>query len=274
MKMTIKRVLNCVILATSMLLGVACSAEPMFGDMVGDGGYNATFGVLEEGAQTIVADNGTILHIVELGNQTSSEELNSKQGRVLFNYTILGNNPAGGFNIRLNRFYPLEVKDLEIYAGDADHSSGVQSVADWKDEDFVSLLEAPAMPYEVSIGGGYININVCYTSTISPDEEMPDVELYYDATCSTGDTAVLQLVCEREEEMYERGARAYFRWFSFRISKEIEVLTSETNIYAFHWCWWVEDGNPSAGIMEQQSVMNTNHYGSSSDRAVKPMVLN
>lgn len=273
MKNKIKRVGKYTLLAACLLWVVACSAD-MEADMIGDIGYTTTFGMLEEDMQSIVADNGTRLHIAELGTQTSTEELNKKRGRVLFNYTILGNNPSGGFNIRLNRFYPLEVKDLEVYDGDGYCYPEAEELADWKDEDFVSLLEAPAMPLEASIGGGYININVCYTSTVPPEKDMPDVELYYDATCSTGDTAVLQLVCESEEDMYEKGAQNHFRWFSFRIGKLVEMLITETNIYAFHWCWWAEDGNPEAGIKEQQSVMNTNHYGSSSDRVVKLTPLN
>lgn len=247
----------------------ACSAE-MNGDMYIEGAapdYITAFGRLVNDQMYIEADNGTTLHIVEIGAQTSHEEIATRKGRVLFNYTILGNNYEGGFSIRLNRFYPLEVKDLEIYDGD-DHPE-LESVAEWKDENFVSLLDAPAMPYEASIGGGYININVCYTSTISPDNEMPDVELYYDTTCSTFDTAVLQLVCEREEEMYESGAKNHFRWFSFRIGKSVEALIVDTNIYAFYWCWWLEEGNPNAGVGEYTSVMHSDFYGSSAERIVQ-----
>lgn len=251
------------------LVVTACSAE-INGDMYMPDGANpdyiTAFGILDYEQMRIAADNGTTLHIAEIGTQSSQEEIAEREGRVLFNYTILGNNPQGGFNIRLNRFYPLEVKDLEIYDGD-DHPE-LESVAEWKDENFVSLLDAPAIPYEVSIGGGYININVCYTSAISPDNEVPDVELYYDTTCSTLDTAVLQLVCEREEEMYESDAKNHFRWFSFRIGTLVESLIVDTNIYAFHWCWWSEEGRPEAGVKEYTSVMNINSYGSA-DKVAK-----
>ncbi len=259
-----------VMVVACALVSVACSAD-MNGDMYmpekDNPDYITAFGMLDSEQMRVVADNGTTLHITDLGGQTSMEDIESHEGRVLINYTILGNNYEGGFSIRLNRFYPLEVKDLEIYDGD-DHPE-LESVAEWKDENFVSLLDAPAMPYEASIGGGYININVCYTSAISPDNEMPDVELYYDTTCSTFDTAVLQLVCEREEEMYESGAKNHFRWFSFRIGKLVEALIVDTNIYAFHWCWWAEEGHPEAGVKEYTSVMNINSYGSM-DKVSRP----
>lgn len=254
----------------------ACSAE-MNGDMYIEGAtpdYITAFGRLVNDQMYIEADNGTTLHIVAIGTQTSHEEIATRKGRVLFNYTILGNNPQGGFNVRLNCFYPLEVKDMEIYYAQQPSESDVYAAVvenepEWKDGDFVSLLKAPVIPYEVSVGGGYINVNVCYTSTIASTDSVPDVDLYYDANSSTGDTAVLQLVAEPQEDMYTPRAKNHFRWFSFRIVDEVFAEVQRAGIYAFYWCWWLEEGNPNAGIGEYTSVMHSDFYGSSAERIVQ-----
>lgn len=257
------------------LVVAACSAEAgdYYEPNMDSKEYVTAFGRLDSDQMCIVADNGTTLHIAEIGTQSSQEEIDEREGRVLFNYTILGNSAQGGFDVRLNCFYPLEVKDMEVYRANTSeggvYAAVEESEPEWKDEDFVSLLEAPALPYEVSVGGGYINVNVCYTSTITPAEQVPDVELYYDADSSTDDTVVLQLVAEPEEEMYDPSAKTRFRWFSFRIVDEIAAKVQGAGIYAFYWCWWLEEGNPNAGIEEHTSVMHSNFYGSPSDRVVK-----
>ncbi len=246
-----------------VLASVACSAE-MNGDMYMPDAekpdYITAFGTLILEKMCVEADNGTTLHIAELGNQTSVEDVETHQGRVLINYTILGNNYEGGFNIRLNRFYKLEVKDMELFDASSEESRSPGHIdEDWLDEDFVSLLEAPVMPYEVSIGGGYVNVNVCYTSS---EEDVPDVDLCYDVASSTSDTAVMQLVGEEEDSMFDEGAKTRFRWFSFRIVEDVVPLIGDAHIYAFYWCWWAEEGRPEAGVKEYTSVMNIDSYGS------------
>lgn len=254
MKMTIKRVWKCVTLATLLMLGVACSAEMDNLDMESSQNYITTFGMLAQHEQVIVADSGVRLHIQELGRQTSIEEVYQRAGRVFFNYTILGNNPQGGFNIRLNRFYPLEVRDMMLFEATTEGKS-VGDVGDWKDEDFVSLLQAPAMPYDVSVGGGYININVCYPA-LSANEQVPNVALYYDVNASTDDTAVLQFVASSEEHKYDSKTQTQFLWFSFRITEDIESLIADASIYAFYWRWWAEEGNPQSGTKDYTSIID------------------
>lgn len=259
-----RRILDIVlrgVLACGLLLSVACSAD--MADEYYGSEYITAFGTMVEGERVIIADSGVRLHIGVVGNQTSEQEVDSRVGRVLVNYTILGNNPQGGFDVRLNRFYPLEVEDMVLF------EQGVEMSEEWKDEDFVSLLEAPIMPYEVSIGGGYVNVNVCYTSTLAPEQHLPQVTLYYDANSSTADTALLQLVGESDEEMSASDAEVRFRWFSFRITEEIEALIAETSIYAFHWCWWAEENNPQAGTKEYTSIMNCAPNGDAYPRFVR-----
>lgn len=265
MKARILDVVLRVVAVCGLLLTVACSAD-ISGEYY-DSEYITAFGTIAEGERVIVSDNGVKLHISIVGNQTSEQEIDSRVGRVLVNYTILGNNPKGGFDIRLNRFYPLEIKDMVFFDAKSDKSAGERE--DWKDEDFVSLLEAPTMPYDVSIGGGYVNVNVCYSSTLAPEEHLPEVTLYYDADSSTADTALLQLVGESEALMYFPNAELRFRWFSFRITEEIEALIADTAIYAFHWCWWAEEGNPLAGTREYTSVMNSASSSESYPRFVR-----
>ena len=267
-----KRFCDFIRIAVVLMVGAlawACSAdyEPM-GDAApeANGEYITAFGVLSSSYSTITTDSNVVLFIAEIGEQTSVEELESKSGRVMFNYTILGNNPAGGFFVRLNCFYPLIVKDLEVLKPeDKAAKSPAPSGGDWmENENFTSILEAPYMPYEASVGGGYINVNVCYLSTQSIEEMEPEVELYYDAMVSTPDTAVLQLVGEESDEMYKSEAKVCFQWYSFRVVEQVEEALDGVNLYAFYWRWWVDVENPLAGAKEYTSVLNNDSIGGGS----------
>lgn len=263
------RFLEMVVAVVSATLVLACSvnadyAPPMDENMNNpDGEYITAFGVLSSSYSTITTDANVMLFISEIGEQTSVEELESRRGRVMFNYTILGNNPAGGFFVRLNRFYPLVVKDMEVFTPEdkATRSSTPSGGAWLEDENFTSILDAPYMPFEASVGGGYINVNVCYLSTKSESEEVPDVDLYYDTVVSTADTAVFQLVGDEEEEMYEEGAVARFQWFSFRIVEQMEEALQGVNLYAFYWRWWENQDEPLLGTKEYTSVLNNDTVG-------------
>lgn len=278
MKRGVKHIACRLLMVVCGLMVMACSSEMV--DMESPAGGNASadyvtaFGMLDSELMVIVADNGTTLHIGEIGAQTSAEEVAEHDGRVLFNYTILGNSYSGGFDIRLNRFYPLEIRDMRIFdSADTEYQSVGKVTDEWKGENFISLLEAPAMPYELSVGGGYININVCYTSVVEPSEGRPDVNLYYDVVSSTDDTAVLQLVGEDDKALYGENAKTRFLWFSFRIVDEVAAHIEQANIYAFYWCWWLDEGNPKAGVKEYTSVMNMGSYGAQADKIVKMVPL-
>lgn len=265
-----KRIYDFVQIVVVLMVGAlswACSADmadsPM-GEMSpeANGEYITDFGVLSPSYSTITTDADVVLFITEIGEQTSAEELESKSGRVMFNYTILGNNPAGGFFVRLNCFYPLVVKDMQLFTPEDKATKSPAPSGGWlEDENFTSLLEAPYMPYEASVGGCYINVNVCYLSTKSIEEEIPDVELYYDSVVSTPDTAVLQLVGKEDDEMYERGATTRFQWFSFRITESMKEALQGVNLYAFYWRWWVDKDNTNAGYREYTSVLNNDSVG-------------
>lgn len=266
-----------VVVATVGLLG-ACSAEMMEdADMNAPNGmadFVTAFGNLDAENYTIMTDAGVRLNIVELGVQTSEQEVAAREGRVMFNYSILGNSLSGGFDVKLNRFYPLVVKDMRQYDAEEEHASEAtrtpQPNDDWLDEDFVSILEAPYMPYEVSIGGGCINVNVYYFSTENLESRTPEVELYYDTEASTEDTAVMQLVGREYEDMFTKEASMRNVWFSFRVTEEIEEKISEVGLYAFYWCWWVNVNDRAEGVTAFVSLMSNDTIGgSSSGRTVR-----
>lgn len=243
------------LLCSMVALATACSADiGMYQEPFGESKkYITAFGVLNSDEWEIVTDNDARLHIVELGNQVSGEDINSHNGRVLFNYTI-DRTRNGVAEVRLNCFYPLEVKELELFGEEESESKALsmaESTPEWKDEDFVSLLQNPAMPHEVSVGGGYINVNVCYPSV--SNQKALDVVLYYDACSSSDDSAVLQLVGELEGA---KSSQVEYRWYSFRITEEIAAMIANTSTYSFYWCWWAEEGNHEAGTKEYTSVMN------------------
>ncbi len=256
MKKSLKITSRIAALLLVVVAGWSCMADVNMYEpsMNVDGLYVTAFGDIAGEEHCIVTDDGVSLCIATLGGGTSWQEVESKVGRVLFNYTVLDNNPQGGFYVRLNRFYPLDIKDMVLFGVEDVSMSGVESIDGWKDEDFVSLLKYPTMPYEVRVGGGYVNVNVCYTST----EQTPDVELYYDATSSTIDTAVLQLVGESPST---NGVQAQYRWFSFRIVEEVLPLIANASTYSFYWCWWAEEGNPEAGVEEYISEMSVDLQG-------------
>lgn len=254
----------------------SCSADAEFGDMMGSSEYITAFGLLSDDHATITTDAGVRLHIAEFGSQTSREEVDVLSGRVIFNYTILGNNPAGGFDVRLNRFYPLVVKDMQRFDSEALSRAAMgtlPTVNEWLDDDFVSLLEAPYMPSEVSLGGGYVNVNVCYLSTKGVEERIPEVNLHYDVESSTEDTAVMQLVGSAYDDMHLMEASVCYLWFSFRITEEIAEEVQGVGIYAFYWRWWKSVVKPSDGVMEYVSLMSNDTFaGEGSGRTTTVML--
>lgn len=227
-------------------------------------GFSITFGVLNPDSATILTDSGTTLTIKEYGSSIGGHEgLYEHQGRIAFNYTITDIYPeTDGYYIRLNRIYPLVVKDIILTPAAATPfrlpaeplmSSGP------KDEPIEPelILRHPAMPSQAGMSGGYININVCYRSDISPEEHTPDVELYFDGDASTSDTLCFQLIYDAEEAW---GSVNQYQWFSFRIVDEILPATTEANLYVFYWSWWLNERDPSAGTDVYVSILHPDIY--------------
>lgn len=255
-------------------VGWACSADAEmmdgnFAEMESE--YATAFGMLSENGSTITTDANVLLLIVEYGRQTSAEEVATKSGRVIVNYKILGNNPAGGFYIRLNRFYPLVVKDVMWFDSEEEalrSAMGSTPTNEWLDDNFVSLLDAPYMPSEVSVGGGYINVNINY---LSVEERVPEVDLYFDVESSTEDTAVMQLVGKGSEDMYLSEASLRNLWFSYRVTERVKEELQDVGIYAFYWRWWQNLADLSEGTKEFVSVMSNDTFGGDASGRVIPL---
>lgn len=223
------------------------------------GDYITALGWIEEAEDlnremcAITTDEGFRLSVVELGGSLTADEL--PVGRAMFNYTILGtrSDVPNAFWVRLNRLYSLAVKPMEVYdRGDA-LSAGYE------------CLGAPAMPYQVSIGGGCVNINVLYSAYQQPSEALPNVTLHYDLKSSTIDTSIFQLEYVEGAEVEGGGRYDRYQWFSFVVPEEYAATIESGWTYAFQWRWWRagEYGNHEAGYIDQTSVVNTNSWGGS-----------
>lgn len=246
----------------------ACSAMDMAPNMDPaldySSGYITTFGVLNEERTIITTDDGVALHISELGPSVTDEELQHSDLRVMFNCVILGNNPSGGLYVGLNRLYPLVVKDIVCYDAGGDAATNF-TTPDYEN-DSPSLLKDAAMPYQASLGNGYVNVNMCYRSPLSAEEELPQIELVYDVISSQEDMVVFQVVYEASDLSKANPEEALnrFQWFSFRIVDEMKEATENSVFYTFEWLWWLDENNPSAGVEEYTSHFYPEGYGGGS----------
>ena len=102
-------------------------------------------------------------------------------GRVLINYNIINIMETDAYHVRLNRIYDLYLGQIEVVDGEAIEGGSM------------SLLQDPASPSYATLGGGYINIGIEYTSNELPSSSSPDVKLYFDSTASTEDTPLTSL---------------------------------------------------------------------------------
>ena len=116
------------------------------------------------------------------------------------------------------------------------------------------------MPYEVGVGGGYININVFYYAESA--DFVPEVSLVWDVATSNDSTALFQLVGEDWDEMYSATAGLRSMWHTFRVGEEIAQRIEGVSRYAFFWRWWAEDGRPQRGYKDYTSIMTNPVLGS------------
>lgn len=250
MKRAMKRIWGIVV---AMVVMVSCSEMDM-DNMPGinepnwypeQGEFVTAFGVAYPEASMIVTDSGLKLNVEQLASPLSWSDV--KAGRIMFNYSVLAAKAVDRYTVRINSIYPLVVKDIVVVRDEGDGSS---------------LLRDPAMPYQASYSGGYLNINVYYPSLYSPEVQIPDVELCYDESASTDDTMMLQLCRNAAKGFDSAEAKTYSLWFSFRVAPE-DVLErfDGADLFAFSWCWWVNEEDHSAGVnKENVSVMYTDSY--------------
>ncbi len=241
-----------------------------------DSGYITSFGEIFGEECRIVTDDGLTLYVEALGGTLSWDEVQSKSGRVLFNYSIAGNSiHENEFPVVLNRFYPLVEKRVEILEGasedgDVNRGAGPSNEGGfdvYSNPNFVSLLDGPAMPYEVGVGGGYININVLYYATT--EGFVPEMSLVWDVATSNASTALFQLVGKSSEEMVSPTANLRTMWHTFYVGEDIAGRIEGVSRYAFFWRWWSDESALVKYLKEYTSIMTNTTLGGSSSRVLE-----
>lgn len=267
---------------TALLLvlasGVGCSADVAIDDPAAPDmeGYVTTFGEIFGEEHKILTDDGLTLYVESVSELISWQELREMTGRVLLNYSIVGYSQYDDvFLIKVNRFYPFVEKRVEILEG-ASEDGGVNRGAGPNNEggfdvysnpNFVSLLDGPAMPYEVGVGGGYINVNVYYYTESA--DSLPDVSLVWDVATSNESTALFQLVGEDWDEMYSATAGLRSMWHTFYVGEDIAGRIEGVSRYAFFWRWWSDESTLVKYLKEYTSIMTNPTLGGSSSRVLE-----
>lgn len=259
------------------LLGVvmlsACSVEMdiNYGDMQDPsadspaGDFVTSFGTLVLQPTTIVTDEGKILSVVEMAPSIGWRELESVvdgSGRAVFNYTILSSLALNRFSVRLNSVYEIFIDELEFYDSTTTENG------------IMSKLIHPAMPYQATYSGGYVNMNIYYNATLSPEESRPNISLNCDTATSTEDTLMAHLCYVNED--WESNPYGPLRnvWFSFRVPEEYVEMVSRASIFAFQWCWWLDDNNYEEGIGKTNvSIMYADSFTDGGRLAILPQGL-
>lgn len=249
--------------------GVGCSADMAINDPAAPDmeGYVTTFGEIFGEEHKILTDDGLTLYVESVSELISWQELREMTGRVLLNYSIVGYSQYDDvFLIKVNRFYPFVEKRVEILEGvdsDVSRSAGPNNEGGfdvYSNPNFVSLLEGPAMPYEVGVGGGYINVNVFYYAESA--DSLPDVSLVWDVATSNDSTALFQLVGEDWDEMYSATAGLRSMWHTFRVGEEIAERIEGVSRYAFFWRWWANENTLARDLADYTSIMTNPVLGS------------
>lgn len=231
----------------------------------GSGDFVTSFGTLVLQPTTIVTDEGKILSVVEMAPSIGWRELESVvdgSGRAVFNYTILSSLALNRFSVRLNSVYEIFIDELEFYDSTTTENGAM------------SKLIHPAMPYQATYSGGYVNMNIYYNATLSPEERRPNISLNCDMATSTEDTLMAHLCYVNED--WESNPYGPLRnvWFSFRVPEEYVERVSMASIFAFQWCWWLDDNNYEEGIGKTNvSIMYADSFTDGGRLAILPQGL-
>ena len=267
MKRVTKYMTRVVALMVAFVMASCASMDPI-GDMAPGaadrGEYATAFGVFDKESGRIISDEGVTMDIAYCGPQTSWYDLERSAeatgGRIFFNYTMRDYIPEENYAvIVLNRLYDLFVEEVGVI--DETTEDGVVA-------NILSLQ--PAMPYQASYSGGYINIRVYYSSEYSPSVRRPQMALDCDLLGSKLPSICFYLSHKADEDDNIDSEKALLRdaWFSFRVSDELQEVLAQAELFVFRWCWWLSDGDHSQGY-------NSEHYstlvfgsGESSERAL------
>lgn len=265
-----KRLFEKFLILIVVTLGVACTSSMDFDVNIDaptqenpDGEYIISFGTfdLEDGA--FVTDSGLVLFIDQMDPSiawSDLEAMDNEEGRALINYTLLGMLDAESYTIRLNRVYDIFVSEAIFY--DSDEDGGV-----------VWNPLHPAMPYQASYSGGYINVNVYYPALESPASAKPEINLYCNMATSTDDTLMMQLYYKGKLGFDSAEAKMQSAWFSFRVPDDWEEEAEDAEIFAFQWCWWLNENDHSAGVkVDNMTVMFIDSHSDGGRVSLSPVV--
>ncbi len=220
------------------------SEPPMSGGSWGK--YITDFGrvVTDANNPVVITDNNDVLLITDIdSNVLTMDDVagmgSGTNGRVLINYTITSTWEDSSYRVCLNRIYDLSIGQIEVVDGQAMEGGSK------------SLLQDPASPSFVTLGGGYINIGIEYTSNELPTSSSPNIRLYFDSTASTEDTAMFSLVYDAPEGVVVAPTTTHTKWICYACpdgeNDEIYQLCSKAQVVAFQFCWWNSMNDFSAG---------------------------
>lgn len=264
-----KRIFKIVLIALIASVGVACTAAMDFdinlnapGEAGPEGECIITFGELDFDHGLFVADSGLKLYIEQLDPSIAWSDLEVIDNqRALINYSLVAMIDVESYSVRLNRIYDIVVKDAIFY--DSGDNGGVE----W------SPLH-PAMPYQASFSGGYINVNVHYPAIAGPEVTMPDIRLFCNLEASTDDTLMLQLYHNAAMGFDSENASIYSIWYSFRVGGDWLEEAEDADIFAFQWSWWANENDHSKGCKtDNMSVMFVDGYDEENRASMSPIGL-
>lgn len=216
-----------------------------------------SFGTLDPVTQVITSDWGETMHIVQIGGNATSEQIQQLGGRVCFNFSVLkrhGESKDNVVDIRINEFYNLVVADIETISTLTEHQ-------------VVELGSTPALPNQTVISGGYVNVQIAYVNT-GKDGMKYTFAMGYDDTegSSTDNTLMLNLYHNGESSTKPTSANQLrYQWASFKLNEDVikrygDKPYSELFIM-FRWRWWQNDGT----IIEHIDGLNTSPYSTLSE---------
>ncbi len=239
----IRRIVSVCQMALVSVLGlVAISCSSVNFDSMGDEMMNAytAFGTIDGAAKIIMEDSGDKLHITQLGSQLSESEVAALSGRIFYNYTVLDGRGSNEYDIRLNCIYPLHIEDIKV-------------LSQLSDEEKKALGEDPISPVQVTLSGGYVNVQVCYVQGANtPKDFIHDVDLIFNDSESTGETMSLLLRHKGDgTNAAKEPCEGIYEWVSFRLTDPVKDMYNREDddsgaIYRlyvlFNWLWWDEAG--------------------------------
>jgi len=204
----------------------------------------------------VITDDNTHLYINEVGTLSSQEEVNTTTGRVFFNYSFLSNkitvDGESFYNIRLNRFYQLHTEDIKV-------------LSQMTPEEVENIGTDAVGVYQASVGGGYVNINFCYTyNPVMAETFVHDVDLIYDdVNFSDGR---IHLLLRHKGDGSTSTSYINYKTASFRLVAPLDSPENTGKTLVLDWSWYDDSGqrgtytgsmnfSPFAGVLSSNNTV-------------------